>query len=313
MPKRLQNRVAESRWALPVTAVYALTVCWLYGAWQWGMWLQVLCLAVSTYLMVELNNQNALIRIYSRMVSCSYMVLVMMANFLFSSASGDLFLVGLAAFYLLLFRTYQNKHAVGYTFYAYVVLGLCSLYFRQILFFVPVLWLLQLTHLQSWSLRNFCASLLGLLTPYWFIVGYAVFIHQIPQPLSHFTDVASFTPLFYGYDLLNGPQIVTLLFIVALLIVGTVHFLHSSYQDKIRTRMLFETMMVIDYCCIAFMILRPIAYGPLLRVMIVNTAPLVGHYLALTRSRLSNVTFIVLTASALVITAYNLWSASQTF
>ena len=81
--KRIQNRVAGSRIALPVTAVYALLVCLINHLVGQSLWLQLLLLAVSTLLMVQLNNINALIRIYSRMVSCSFLVLMSMVTFIF--------------------------------------------------------------------------------------------------------------------------------------------------------------------------------------------------------------------------------------
>ena len=70
MIRRLQNQIAESRWALPLTAIYGAAIVVLLGAVERQMWAQTALLALSTLLMVELNNANALIRIYSRMVSC---------------------------------------------------------------------------------------------------------------------------------------------------------------------------------------------------------------------------------------------------
>ena len=81
--KRLQNRIAGSRIALPVTALYALIISLANHLIGQSLWIQLLLLAVSTLLMVQLNNINALIRIYSRMVSCSYLVLMSMITFIF--------------------------------------------------------------------------------------------------------------------------------------------------------------------------------------------------------------------------------------
>ena len=83
--KRLQNKIAESRMTLSFVSVLGFLICIACGAigMQLGntvfsnvaWWEQVLILAVSTMLMVELNNANSLIRIYSRMVSCSFLLL----------------------------------------------------------------------------------------------------------------------------------------------------------------------------------------------------------------------------------------------
>ena len=83
--KRIQNKIADSRLALPVTAIYAVLVCLISGFITQHLWAQFAILIVSTYMMLELNNTNALIRIYSRMVSCSYLMLAVMGHFLLVS------------------------------------------------------------------------------------------------------------------------------------------------------------------------------------------------------------------------------------
>ena len=117
MIKRLQNHIAESRYALPVTAVYAVVI-WLLGGLlvhQW--WLQFACFALSAYFIVLLNNVNALIRIYSRMVSCAYLVLSCMACFLFDSFKGGAAQLCYIVSNVLLFRCYRDEKATGWMFY----------------------------------------------------------------------------------------------------------------------------------------------------------------------------------------------------
>ena len=80
--KRLQNKIAESRMTLSFVSVLGFLICIACGAigMQLGntvfsnvaWWEQVLILAVSTMLMVELNNANSLIRIYITATDASW-------------------------------------------------------------------------------------------------------------------------------------------------------------------------------------------------------------------------------------------------
>ena len=56
--KRFQNRVAESRIALPVTGVYAFAVCALGGLFTEQLWVQFVLLAVSSFLMMAEQCQR---------------------------------------------------------------------------------------------------------------------------------------------------------------------------------------------------------------------------------------------------------------
>ena len=77
--------MAESHYALLSTAAITLVVWYLSGLVSRQLYLPLALFGVSTYLMMELNNSNALIRIYSRMVSCSFMILACTALPLFQS------------------------------------------------------------------------------------------------------------------------------------------------------------------------------------------------------------------------------------
>jgi glycerate kinase len=63
--------------------------------------------------MFQLNNVNALIRIFSRMVSCSYLVLMTMAFFLFEDIANSIISLLAIAFYIFFFSIYQEGRAVG--------------------------------------------------------------------------------------------------------------------------------------------------------------------------------------------------------
>jgi hypothetical protein len=58
---------------------------------------------------------------------------------------------------------------------------------------------------------------------------------------------------------------------------------------------------------IVFLLLQPQHYDVLIRILIINTAPLLGHFLALTHTRQTNIVFFVITAAVILITGYNLW------
>lgn len=276
------------------------------------MWVQTGCLIVSTYMMLELNNANSLIRIYSRMVSCSFLMLIMAANFIFPSLEGSIVQLCFIAFLMTIFHAYQDKRATGWVFYAFFCIGLASTLFIQILFFVPILWILLAFNVLAISGRTLCASILGLMMPYWFLGGYYVYINNYDTFINHFVEIANFSSLF-DYSGVNQHQIITFAFIAILALTGTVHFFRNSYNDKIRTRMIFEVFITLDICSIIFLILQPRHYDILMHIIIINTAPLIGHFIALTHTWITNIAFYIILFVSIALTAYNLWLPSLTF
>ena len=111
--KRLQNRISESRWTVAATTIMALSV-WVIVCINDSLAIvPLLCMLFSTFLMMELNNTNALIRIFSRMVSCCYMALTTMATFLFVSMRAASVALCIVGSYTCLFRSRQTVARVG--------------------------------------------------------------------------------------------------------------------------------------------------------------------------------------------------------
>lgn len=312
MKKFIQNQVAESKLAWPIAIIYATVVWFLAGLLNEGWWLQFVCFGLTTLLMAHLNNLNALIRIYSRMVTTSFLVLSCCACFLFPSLP-DIFLpICFVAFYLLLFNSYQDKEATAWVYYAFLCIGLSSLVFPQICYYLPLLWLLTATQLQSLSWRTFLASLLGLVTPYWCYSCWLVWKNDFSSLANHFSVLYDFSVSESISSLDNG-RLVTLLFLCMLFITGTIHFIRQQSADKIRIRQLFSIFIWTSLFTITWLCLQPQFYDTLLPILIINISPLAGHFIALTRTKITNVAFMVITAVALLITLYNLWNTSFLF
>ena len=305
--KQIQSKIAQSKLALPITTVYALLVWVAAGTLTYNWWGQLALFCLASYLMVLLNNTHSLIRIYSRLVSCSFIILSCCACFLFPSWRGGLVQLAFVAFYLILYLSYQDKRASGITYYAFVFLGIATIICPQLLCLLPVIWLLMATKLMSFSWRTWAASLLGLLTPYWFGVCAMFYFDDFSPAIQLLTTLSDVQP-FFAIKLLTPHQQVLFLFVVILAVMGATHFLYSAHNDKIRTRMFFHIFIWMDVVCTFCLLAQPQHYDVLLRLIIINTSPLVGHFFALTSSRTSGILFLICVGLSLFITIANLWT-----
>lgn len=291
--------------ALPVTLIYMAGFMVIQVLLGHDTWLQMALLGISSLLMAELNNANALIRVYSRMVSCSFIVMTTAASFLLSSTNTGWAQMGLIVFFIFLLHAYQDGHAAGWVFYAFAALSLASIPFVNILYLIPLLWIILGTNIMALTPRTFLSSLLGLMVPYWFIGAYAVVFQHLDWFALHFQTLAQPGPLF-DLSILNDHQAMTFIFLMIITALGSIHFLIYSYQDKIRTRMIYEMFITLSISCMALMLVFPSLFNGFMSLAIVVIAPLIGHFLALTHSRLSNITFFVVIAAAFALTVYNL-------
>ena len=307
--QRLQNRIAESGTALPIAAVYAI------GIWAIAMfggsptlfaWPQMACYAAASYMMVELNNSNALIRVRSRMVGATFIILSCLYVNGFQSLLGALGLVGIIATILQLFTTYQDKQAAGKTYYAFLALGCSSLLYAEYLYYVPILWILMISRLNSFSWRTMMASILGIITPYWFASLWLFYTWDFTAITEHLSDLNSFVfPA--NYLAVTLEQLLVYVFLAAVSITGIIHFWQYSYEDKIHVRQLFGFFIAINLLTLLFIALQPQQFDAFIRIVIICTSPILAHFLTLTHSRITNIAFFVILSTCIIITFMNLW------
>lgn len=263
--------------------------------------------------MILLNNFHALIRIYSRAITSAFIILSGVACFIFPSLEGCIVTVGLVASLLTLFTTYQNREATGWIYYTFLILGVASVANIHFLVFIPIYWIMMI-FINSLSLRTFIASLFGLLTPYWIWIAVVLFFYK--DNLTPFTNL--FQPLtevtfFNAYGNIPLSHYLTYAFLVILAFTGIIHFLRKSYNDKIRTRQFYYSIIFFNIVVLVLLALFPQYYDLLFRPAIILTSPLIGHFIALTRTKITNIAFYLILITALLLTGFNLWTSSFIF
>ena len=309
--RRLQNKIAGSRASLPIAIIYGTIIWLLAGLIQDRLWIQYGCFILSVLLVMKMNNKNVLIRIFSRSVSVSFIFLFCAAIFLFHSWRGGVAQLCCIFSLLLLYDCYQDNTAIGRTYYIFLILGTGALFDIQVLFYVPVFWLMMKIIVYSLCWRTFLTSLLGLITPYWLLAGWAVY-HDRESFLSRLTqfslpDIVSFS---FGFESLSPLQLTFVIYTVFLLVISSIHFMQKSYLDKIRVRQLYYSFMLLALYSFLLIFLLPENEWLPARMLIVATSPLFGHFFALTNSRLSNVTFCILSVATISFTGFYLWTLS---
>ena len=180
------------------------------------------------------------------------------------------------------------------------------------MFFVPFLWLMMAFSLMAFSSKMLWASLMGIITPYWFTVGIAAYLGKMDWMVTHFASIACFHQVL-DYTCLTKTQLITFVFVLMIAMMSIGHYMWKRRLDRIRTRMIYHFFITFDLIIILFIALQPQHFSVLFAMMIVCTSPLIAHFIAHTHSRLSNITFYIVLVITLILTALNLWTYSLIF
>lgn len=163
--QRFQNRVTAGRFTLPA-AILISVACWIlsaillpdleirkgnYPLWDifyssciptWGTRLFCFILySVIGYFLIGLNNAFAIIRMRASVQTAIYFLLISVCPTMHILYAGDLVAVTFLIALYFLFKSYQQSKSASYLFHAFVFIGMGSLLFPQLTFFVPVFWI----------------------------------------------------------------------------------------------------------------------------------------------------------------------------
>ena len=267
-----------------------------------------MCFVASVYAMIQLNNINLMIRIYSRSVSAAYILLSCIAVWLFPSLHGAVIQLGTTLILLLLFACYQDTQARGKTFYIFMILSIMSMLEPHCLLFIPIIWFLMATTVYSLSIRTFLSSIIGLITPYWLYSGWLLFNNpENPEIALSFADRFAEIQWSIDYGALTRAQIIYAALLVVLFLIGAIHFWMTSYMDKIRVRQIYTSLILLTLYTILLLAVQPQMYNVLIYMLTIAVSPIIAHFVSLTRTRMSNIFFFVLMATILILTGVNLW------
>ncbi len=267
----------------------------------------MLC-ALVAYICMETSDVQHIIRIRSRMIASSWLVLSSSLLFMHPLGGPAICAVCLAMSYDLLFRCYQLYNPTVWVFHSFLFLGIGSI-FAPVFAAMALLYYIYLVgFLRALTWRGFWAGLLGLVLPYWCWAAWCFLMDKTEDILgfvtSHFmwSDVSWQAIMDISLAWKVSAGIVILLSLVALF-----HYLQTRYNDKIKIRMILYIYTLQTILLILYLILQPKEFQNTMSLLLVSSCPLIAHYFALSKSWLSNAFFIFSLLLCGVMAYYNLW------
>lgn len=306
---RFQNKVATSGFTLPVAALVATLLWAAIGPMSQTKVYCWLCCALCSYLLVEFNNANALLRIRSRLTTSTFLLGIGSFPFLHESLealSVTFFMLGC---YFFLFRSYQESNSSSNIYHAFVSLGIACLIHPLLLCFIPFVYWSMAVYLRSFSFKNFCASLLGILTPFWFYSAYLIYLQDYNRIIGFLQNILLFKfPSWSDYLSMDICRLSAFLLIFILGLISSIHALKTSYNDKIRTRMQFYTLILFETVILLFLLAQPQQFDLFMALLTLTSAPVIAHFFALTSYRITNLLFILSIFIYLLIALSSIWT-----
>ena len=300
---RFQIDMATGRFTLPVVILICL-ILWGITCNDWSDLASLAAIIACGYLMIEMNTTFTLIRTRTMFPVCIYWYLTSIFFFLHPFEWSNLTQLAFLLAVFQLFLSYESNHAPTHIFHAFLFIGAGSMAFPQLIYYTP-LFALSTFPFRAMNAKSFFSALLGLITPYWFLFGYAFFFDKMHLFHAPVKEMLHIYPI--EYSTISPAAVSAGIFSTLLLAISAVHYFQVAYLDKTRARINLSFLVYSGLWTTLFMILQPQHLHELLPIQLICTSILAGHLFTLTRNRFSNLLFIVTFAITILLSIYNLW------
>ncbi len=312
---RLQNHISESTLTLPVCAAIAV-VLWFVRINPLSFRIDVrtavslLSVILTTYIVMETNTANSLLRIRSRMVSAVWVMGISMMTFSHDVTVTWITVPLMAATHYLLFKTYQDPNPVNYTFHIFFLLGTMILIMPNLYVLIPLYFWYMAVFMRSLSWRAFWAGLIGLAMPSWFLFGWCAANGDYTMVTDIIGTIASPQPIeqdnYTTWLSVHNPRTLTWCCLTFVTSVATIHYLRNYFKDKIRTRMYLYIYVIQTVAIWLLLLWQPDKYDRLMPLFMLCAGTLIAHHFALTGTILSNLFFVLSVLAWVALTTINM-------
>lgn len=213
--------------------------------------------------------------LYTLLISCN-------PNFLpLSATSLGTFCLIIALYEL--FSSYHTPDQVGKAFNAALLIGIGSLLWIHILWFLPMFWY-GMRAFRVFNLRGFIASLLGVGIVYWLLFGWNLLIYDIHSFTAPFSSLLKIHPL--EVDEWDFWQTTTVVWLVIMTIIASINILIHEYEDNLRTRQFLSFLILFACWAFGLFIFYEQTFDELMEIACIPCSILLSHYFTVRRGKI---------------------------
>ncbi len=204
-----------------------------------------------------------------------------------------------------LFTTYHDPEAREKAYSATLLIGIGSLLWVHLLWFLPLFWL-GMYNFRSLTPRTFIASLLGVATVYWFLLGWCVWQRDFTLFSVPFSTL--FKVRFLATDGIVLLDWISIMAIALLTVVASLNIVMHDTEDSLRSRQFLSFLIAMSIWAFGLYFLYEQVSEEFLETACVPASILIAHFFTVTRGKLVFWSFFATVAILIATLFIRIWN-----
>lgn len=204
-----------------------------------------------------------------------------------------------------LFTSYHDPKAVEKAYTSFLLIGIGSLLWIHLLWFMPLFWM-GMYNFRSLTFRTFLASLLGVATIYWFLLGWCVWESDFTMFTVSFSTL--FKVRFLATDGIVWLDWLCILTIALLTVLASLNIIMHDVEDSLRSRQFLSFLIAMSVWAFGLYFLYEQVSEEFLETACVPASILIAHFYTVMRGKIVFWSFYA-TVMILIVTLFvRIWS-----
>ncbi|MCD8044209.1 MAG: hypothetical protein LUH10_14245 [Tannerellaceae bacterium] len=182
----------------------------------------------------------------------------------------------------ILFRSYHNPLSQENSFMTAFLIGIGSLLWIHMLWFLPLFWY-GMYSMKCWNLKTFFASLIGVITVYWFLFGWCILWGDLSVLTLPFATLGKVRLLMLSE--IEPLGWVTLLWVAVMTIVSSIYILTRKHEESLRARQYLGFLIVFAVFSFLLFFLYEQSSEEFLVAACLPSSILLAHFFAINKGR----------------------------
>jgi hypothetical protein len=210
------------------------------------------------------------------------------------------------AFLYEMFKSYQMPEATINFFNASVYLGFASLFVPQILFFVLLMWN-GMYNFRALELKGFLASLIGVMTIYWILLAWCVWMHDFSVYTQWFNELININ--FFPLKSLLQYHKPVLPCVLILTIISCFYIKMESSGNSVHIRMIQSFLINFSILSVILIFLYGDQVDLFQEVLYLPASMLIAHFFKTVKHRIMFILYYLILILLLFSFITNVWNS----
>lgn len=209
-----------------------------------------------------------------------------------------------------LFTSYHYPERVAKAFNASFLIGAGSLFWIHIIWFLPLFWY-GMYRFRSMSFKSVVASILGVLTVYWLLLGWCVWTKDFSLFALPFESLTKFS--LFSFHFTSPAHLIIPITLLILTVMAVINLVSSEYDDNIVSREFIWFLVRLLLYSVVLYLLYGSEHEEFLQMSCIPASILISRFATVTKSRYSRWLFggsMLLLAVGFGLRIFELWKLS---